>query len=278
MDDTISGKVAVITGGGRGLGKAMALGLVSEGAKVAITASREGQELDQTAKECKKIGGEDCVLTIQADVSDYSKCKVAVEKVINQWGSINILINNAGRGMTYVDKDFVKNRPKLWDIQTESWKMIVDTNLNGIFNMSKLTIPIMIKEGWGRIINISTSLMTMQRKGYSPYGSTKWAVEGLTCILAQDLEETNITANILIPGGATDTAMIPGDVGDKSRTGADGNLFEPDIMVKPSQYLASELSDGKNGLRFVAKLWDNEISIDESANNSSFDIKRNRTY
>jgi len=203
---------------------------------------------------------------------------VAVEKVINQWGSINILINNAGRGMTYVDKDFVKNRPKLWDIQTESWKMIVDTNLNGIFNMSKLTIPIMIKEGWGRIINISTSLMTMQRKGYSPYGSTKWAVEGLTCILAQDLEETNITANILIPGGATDTAMIPGDVGDKSRTGADGNLFEPDIMVKPSQYLASELSDGKNGLRFVAKLWDNEISIDESANNSSFDIKRNRTY
>ncbi len=278
MDDTISGKVAVITGGGRGLGKAMALGLVSEGAKVAITASREGQELDQTAKECKKIGGEDCVLTIQADVSDYSKCKVAVEKVMNQWGSINILINNAGRGMTYVDKDFVKNRPKLWDIQTESWKMIVDTNLNGIFNMSKLTIPIMIKEGWGRIINISTSLMTMQRKGYSPYGSTKWAVEGLTCILAQDLEETNITANILIPGGATDTAMIPGDVGDKSRTGADGNLFEPDIMVKPSQYLASELSDGKNGLRFVAKLWDNEISIDESANNSSFDIKRNRTY
>ena len=278
MDDTISGKVAVITGGGRGLGKAMALGLVSEGAKVAITASREGQELDQTAKECKKIGGEDCVLTIQADVSDYSKCKVAVEKVINQWGSINILINNAGRGMTYVDKDFVKNRPKLWDIQTESWKMIVDTNLNGIFNMSKLTIPIMIKEGWGRIINISTSLMTMQRKGYSPYGSTKWAVEGLTCILAQDLEETNITANILIPGGATDTAMIPGDVGDKSRTGADGNLFEPDIMVKPSQYLASELSDGKNGLRFVAKLWDNEISIDEAANNSSFDIKRNRTY
>ncbi|MBL41471.1 MAG: short-chain dehydrogenase [Rhodospirillaceae bacterium] len=278
MDDTISGKVAVITGGGRGLGKAMALGLVSEGAKVAITASREGQELDQTAKECKKIGGEDCVLTIQADVSDYSKCKVAVEKVISQWGSINILINNAGRGMTYVDKDFVKNRPKLWDIQTESWKMIVDTNLNGIFNMSKLTIPIMIKEGWGRIINISTSLMTMQRKGYSPYGSTKWAVEGLTCILAQDLEETNITANILIPGGATDTAMIPGDVGDKSRTGADGNLFEPDIMVKPSQYLASELSDGKNGLRFVAKLWDNEISIDEAANNSSFDIKRNRTY
>ncbi len=278
MDDSISGKIAIITGGGRGLGKAMALGLVSEGANVAITASREGQELEQTANECRDIGGEDCVLTIQADVSDYSECKAAIEKVSNRWGSINILINNAGRGMTYVDKNFVKNRPSLWDIDTDAWNMIVNTNLNGIFNMSKLAIPYMMKDGWGRIINISTSLMTMQRKGYSPYGSTKWAVEGLTCILAQDLEDTNITANILIPGGATDTAMIPGEVGDKSRTGADGNLFEPEIMVKPSQYLSSELSDNKNGLRFVAKLWDDSVSIEESASKSSFKIKRERTY
>ncbi|PPR79136.1 MAG: 3-oxoacyl-[acyl-carrier-protein] reductase FabG [Alphaproteobacteria bacterium MarineAlpha2_Bin1] len=278
MDDTISGKVAIITGGGRGLGKAMALGLVSEGAKVAITASTESQELEQTALECKEIGGQDCILTIQADVSDYSKCEEAMTKVVNKWGALSILINNAGRGMTYVDKNFVKNRPKLWDIETDTWNMIINTNLNGIFNMSKLAIPLMMKEGWGRIINISTSLMTMQRRGYSPYGSTKWAVEGLTCILAQDLEETNITANILIPGGATDTAMIPGEVGDKSRTGADGNLFEPEIMVKPSQYLSSELSDDKNGLRFVAKLWDDKVSIDEAANRSSFEIKRNRTY
>jgi len=72
--------------------------------------------------------------------------------------------------------------------------------------------------------------------------------------------------------------MIPGIVGDKSRTGADGNLFEPDIMVKPSQYLASELSDKKNGLRFVAKLWDETIPIEESAKKSSFKIKRERVY
>ena len=278
MDDTISGKVVIVTGGGRGLGKAMAVGLVSEGAKVAITASKEGSELEETAKQCIDIGGENCVLTLKADVSSFSECEGVIQQVINKWGGVNVLINNAGRGMTYVDKDFVKNRPKLWDIDTNAWNMIIDTNLNGIFNMSKLVIPCMLEEGWGRIINISTSLMTMQRKGYSPYGSTKWAVEGLTCILAQDLEETNITANILIPGGATDTAMIPGIVGDKSRTGADGNLFEPDIMVKPSQYLASELSDKKNGLRFVAKLWDETIPIEESAKKSSFKIKRERVY
>ena len=67
--------------------------------------------------------------------------------------------------MTYVDKNFVKNRPSLWDIDTDAWKMIVDTNLNGIFNMSKLTIPYMMKDGWGRIINISTSLMTNAKEG-----------------------------------------------------------------------------------------------------------------
>ncbi len=278
MDDTISGKVAIITGGGRGLGKAMALGLVSAGAKVTLTASREGSELEQTSHECKKIGGDDCVMGLKADVANFSECTDAINKTTEKWGGIDILINNAGRGMTYVDKDFVKNRPSFWDIDVNTWGMIVDTNLNGIFNMSKLAVPNMIKQGWGRIINVSTSLMTMQRKGYSPYGTTKWAVEGLTNIMAQDLEETKITANILIPGGATDTAMIPGIVGDKSRTGADGNLFEPEIMVAPSQYLASELSDEKNGLRFVAKLWDSSLSVEDAAEKASFQIKRDRIY
>ena len=127
MDDTISGKAVIITGGGRGLGKAMAIGLVSEGANVAIKASREGSELEETAKECRDIGGENCVLTLKADVSSFSECKRVVQEVVNKLGGINILINNAGRGMTYVDKDFVKNRPRLLDIDANAWNMIVDT-------------------------------------------------------------------------------------------------------------------------------------------------------
>ena len=278
MHESIKGKVVVISGGGRGLGRAMALGLVEAGARVLLTAAREGQELKQTAKDCQSIGGQDCVLQIQADVSSADDCQRVMESGFKKWGHLHMLINNAGRGMSYADSNFVKARPPFWKIETKIWKMIVDTNLNGIFNMSKAAAPYFIKEGWGRIVNISTSLITMQRRGYSPYGSTKWAVEGLTMIMAQDFEDTAITANILIPGGATDTAMIPGNVGDKSRTGADGNLFEPEIMVPPAQYLASSLSDNKSGFRYVAKLWDSSLAPEEAAEKTRFPIKRERKY
>lgn len=278
MHESIKGKVIVISGGGRGLGRAMALGLVKAGARVLLTAAREGDELIQTAQDCQSIGGEDCVASIKADVSDVYDCQRVMDVGLRKWGHLHMLINNAGRGMSYVDSNFVKARPPFWTIGNEIWEMIVDTNLNGVFNMSKAATPYFLKEGWGRIVNISTSLVTMQRKGYSPYGSTKWAVEGLTMIMAQDFEDTDITANILIPGGATDTAMIPGNVGDKSRAGADGNLFEPDIMVPPAQYLASSLSDKKNGFRYVAKLWNSSLQPEEAAENSRFPIRRDRQY
>ena len=144
--------------------------------------------------------------------------------------------------------------------------------------MSKAVMPYLIEHGWGRIVNISTSLVTMQRRGYAPYGSSKWAVEGLTEIMSQDLDETNITANVLIPGGATDTAMIPGTVGDKKRTGADGNLFEPEIMIRPIQFLCSEVSNGMSGDRYVAKLWDDSLEPLVAAKGIRFQIKRDRVY
>lgn len=278
MLESVKDKVAIITGGGRGLGRAMAIGLVKAGAKVTITSAKEGIELEDTYKICKEIGGEESILKVQADVTITQDCRNVFEQTYNKWGRIQVLVNNAGRGMTYVDPDFVKIRPPFWTIKDDIWKMIVETNLNGIFNMSKLAVPYFLKHDWGRIINISTSLPTMQRRGYAPYGTTKWGVEGLTQIMALDLEDTNITANVLIPGGATDTAMIPGKVGDKTRTGADGNLFEPEIMVEPIQFLSSDISDGIRGMRYVAKLWNNKIEHKAAAKASSFSIKRERVY
>ena len=278
MHESIDGKVVVITGGGRGLGHAMAVGLVSVGAKVTITGAREGQELHETAEKCRAVGGGNCILPLRADVTHASDCERVMEKTYETWGHLHMVINNAGRGMTYVDADFVKVRPAFWDISNEVWQMIIDTNLNGIFNMSKAAVPYLLSEKWGRLVNVSTSLVTMQRRGYSPYGSSKWAVEGLTMIMSQDLEDTPITANALLPGGATDTAMIPGKVGDKSRAGADGNLFQPEIMVSPVQYLASDLSNARRGDRYVAKLWDSSLPPEEAAMKSRFPIRRERQY
>jgi 3-oxoacyl-[acyl-carrier protein] reductase len=278
MHESIKDKVVVITGGGRGLGRAMALGLAQAGAKVAITAAREGAELQQTAADCVAIGGEDCVLALQADVTKVDDCERVMQEAKDKWDHLHVVVNNAGRGMTYVDDNFVKSRPAFWSIPTETWDMMIDTNINGVFNMAKAAVPYMQAEGWGRIINVSTSLITMQRRGYAPYGTSKWAVEGLTMIMAQDLEDTDITVNALLPGGATDTAMIPGTVGDKSRAGADGNLFEPVIMVPAIQYLVSDLSNGHRGDRYVAKLWDLELSPEEAADKVRFPIQRDRQY
>ncbi len=278
MHESIKDKVVVITGGGRGLGRAMALGLVEQGAKVAITAAREGAELKQTAADCAAIGGDDCVLPLQADVTRVEDCDRVMDDTRKKWGHLHVVVNNAGRGMTYVHPNFVKERPAFWTIPSDTWRMMIDTNLNGVFNMAKAAVPYLQGEGWGRIVNVSTSLITMQRRGYAPYGASKWGVEGLTMIMAQDLEDTDITVNALLPGGATDTAMIPGAVGDKNRAGADGNLFEPVIMVPPIQYLVSDLSNGKRGDRYVAKLWDANLDPEDAATKSRFPIKRDRQY
>ncbi len=278
MHPSIRGKVVIITGGGRGLGRAMALGLVQEGAKVAITASREGAELAQTAEDCRRIGGPDCVITVQADVGVDADCERVMAETHRKFGHIHVLVNNAGRGMSYVHNDFTKARPHFWDIPSDTWRMMMNTNINGIFLMTKAAVPYLLKEGWGRVVNVSTSLITMQRKGYLPYGTSKWAAEGQTVIMAQDLEGTGGTVNALLPGGATNTKMIPGDLNDKTRTGADGNLFEPEIMVPPIQYLVSDLSNGKAGDRYVAKLWDSKLPPEEAAAKSRFPCKRSRIY
>ena len=278
MHDSTKGKVVIITGGGRGLGRAMALGLVKAAAKVTITASREGAELEETASDARKIGGEDCVLALKADVSSEEDCQRVMQETLAKFGVINGLVNNAGRGMTYVNKDFVNVRPTFWSIKPDTWRMIVDTNINGIFLMTRAAVPHLLDAGWGRIVNVSTSLITMQRKGYLPYGTSKWACEGQTVIMAQDLADTGVTVNIQIPGGATDTAFIPGTVGDKSRTGADGFLLETEVMVPPILYLMSDLSNGRRGDRYVSRLWDTSLPPEEAAEKARFPVFRNREF
>jgi len=278
MHPSIKDKVVIITGGGRGLGRAMALGLVGAGAKVAITAAREGAELKETAEDCRRLAGQDCVLPLQADVTSEADCERVMRETKAKWGRIHVLVNNAGRGMTFVHADFIKARPSFWEIPNDRFKLIIDTNVTGTFNMAKAATPHLLEGGWGRIVNVSTSLVTMQRKGYLPYGASKWAVEGATVIMAEDLAETPVTVNALLPGGATNTKMIPGSLDDKNRTGADGNLFEPDIMVPPILYLTSDLSNGKRGDRYVAKLWDKTLAPQEAASKSRFPCRRNRIY
>jgi 3-oxoacyl-[acyl-carrier protein] reductase len=277
MHPSIDGRVVIITGGGRGLGRAMALGLAAAGAKVAITGSREGGELAETLADCVRIGGTDRGLALRADVGNLADCERVVAATAAKWGRVNVLVNNAGRGMTAINDTHVHTPTKFWDMDAAAVRGLIETNVIGVYNMAHAATPHLLAAGWGRIVNLSTSMATMQRTGWWPYGVSKWAVEGATVIMARDLAETSVTVNALLPGGATNTRMIPGDLGDIDRLGP-GAIMAPEIMVPPMLYLASTLSDGKSGDRYVAKLWDRALPPEQAAAKARFPCHRTRTY
>lgn len=247
----LTGLSAIVTGGGRGLGRAIVLGLANAGARVIATSARELLELETVAKEAAQSCGDARVLPAHADVTRQDDCARVVDLVLERFGRLDILVNNAGRGMKYVSDKFLTEPTRFWDIAPETWRMVVNTNVNGPFLMARLAAPLMVRTGWGRIINISMNHETMRRQGFSPYGPSKAALESETIIWSQDLAGTGVTVNALLPGGATLTGMIPEGVPDHIRS----QLLDPAIIVPPLLWLASSDSDGVTGRRFVATKW-----------------------
>jgi 3-oxoacyl-[acyl-carrier protein] reductase len=253
---SLEGKVAIVTGGGRGLGRSMALGLARAGAKVIATAARERQELDRVVAEAPR----GAVAAMIADVTDAERCAAVVAETLRRFGKLDILVNNAARGMKYVSENFVTEPTRFWETDPEIWRLIIDTNVNGPFFMARAAAPTMMKAGWGRIINTSASYLTMQFRGRSPYGASKAALESETHIWAQELAGTGVTVNAILPGGPTLTGMVPDSYPEAERK----NLHNPDIIVQPLLYLASAVSDGVTGKRFDASKWRGNLPAGEA--------------
>jgi NAD(P)-dependent dehydrogenase (short-subunit alcohol dehydrogenase family) len=250
----LAGKTAIVTGGGRGLGRAMALGLARAGANVVITAARGRDEIEAVADEAKTSQA-GIVLGFTADVTSEENGLRVVSEAIREFGSIHILVNNAGRGMRFVSENFLDTPTKFWQADPAVWRMIVDTNVTGPFLMARAVVPHMLKQHWGRIINISMNYETMRRAGFAPYGPSKAALESETIIWAQDLAGTGVTVNSLLPGGVTDTGMVPGDIAPEVRR----RLLRPEVIVPPLLWLVSAMADEVTGARFVANLWDSSL-------------------
>ncbi|MBT2568799.1 SDR family oxidoreductase [Arthrobacter sp. ISL-85] len=257
----LEGKVAIVTGGGRGLGHAMTLGLARAGASVVISAAREGHEIGRVADEINVMLGVRRVLAVQADVTQEADCRRLVDEALATFGGLHILLNNAGRGMKYVSAAFLTEPTRFWEVDSDTWRTIIDTNVNGPFLMAKAAVPHMLHQRWGRIINITMNHQTMRRAGFSPYGPSKAALESETVIWAQDLAGSGITVNGLLPGGATDTGMIPDGVSEAVRS----QLLRPEVMVEPLLWLASEASADITGTRLDATRWDSTLTPDRAA-------------
>lgn len=252
MNEPLAQKVAIVTGAGRGLGRAMALGLARAGAHVIATAARERGEIDALARESPNI------VPLLADVSREDDCARTVAEASTRFGRLDILVNNAGRGMKYVSENFMSEPTRFWEVEPATWRMVIDTNVNGPFLVARAVAPVMRAAGWGRIINVSVSRQTMQRGGFSPYGPSKAALESETIIWAQDLAGSGVTVNALLPGGATLTGMIPSGYPAELRA----KLLPPEVMVPPLLWLASERSNGVTGMRFNAAQW--RVDLPES--------------
>ena len=257
-DLELSGKTAIVTGAGRGLGRATALGLLRAGANVVITAAHTREEIDKVAGEAAAIGGPGAVRALLADVTSEADCRGVVSETMGAFGSVHILVNNAGRGMRFVSERFFDTPTKFWQTDPAVWRMIIDTNVNGPFLMAREVAPSMLKQSWGRIINISMNHETMRRAGFSPYGPSKAALESETIIWAKDLAGTGVTVNALLPGGATNTGMVPPAV-------ARNRLLDPNRMVPPVLWLASDSAADVTGARLVANLWDLSLPSAQAA-------------
>ena len=262
-DIDLAGTTCIVTGGGRGLGRAMVLALAGAGANVMAAM----HIADDIKTEAKGLRG--TVRAAIADVRDPMQCAEVVADTVSEFGGLDVLVNNAGVGMLLVSETFNRIPPPFWTVTPETWAQIVETNVSGGFHMAREAVPHMLGRGWGRVINVTTSIQTMQRAGYSPYGPSKAALEAASSCWAADLEGTGVTCNILIPGGAADTNLLPGNPGDPGRSGADGMLVDPAVMQAPAVWLASRDSDGWNGRRFIARLWDTALAPQEAAHQCS---------
>ncbi len=243
----LDGKVAIVTGGGRGIGKAIAEGYVQEGCRVVVTAARERREIDSFVT----AWGKGKALALLADVTEYRACEGVISETVSRFGRIDVLVNNAGRGMKYVSPTFMTEPTRFWETDPETWKMVIDTNVNGPFFMARAAMPHLLRQKSGAIINVTMSYETMKRRGFSPYGPSKAALESDTIIWAQDLEGTGITMNEILPGGATETGMIPSGISADIRS----RLLKPEIIVPVAVFLASDEGRRITGRRLTATEW-----------------------
>jgi NAD(P)-dependent dehydrogenase (short-subunit alcohol dehydrogenase family) len=252
-------RVALVTGAAGGIGRALVGGLLGQGLKVAaVDRTAEGlAELAEAARERQQGAN---LHTIEADLAQDESIAGVVAEARARFGAIDILVNNAGVGQATVRTDNRARPIKFWEVTPDQWKLFVAVHNNAPMALSRALVHDMMARKWGRIVNVTTSLGTMLRDGSPTYGPSKAALEAFSAIMAKDLAGTGVTVNVLVPGGMTNTGMIPQEAGyDRAE------LIQPEVMAPPLNWLVSDAADAVTGRRFLAIHWDPRLSPEEAA-------------
>ncbi len=227
---SLSGRVALVTGASQGIGRTCALKLAAQGATVAA-AARNQEKLDELVKEITAAGGQAAAFAL--DVADEEQIKSVIKAAIAQFGKIDILVNNAG-----ITKDTLIMRMKRAD-----WDAVINTNLTSAYLCSQQVISSMLKQRWGRIINITSVFGQTGQAGQANYASSKAGLIGLTMALAREVASRNITCNAVAPG-FIETSMTSGLSEEFKQTALKviplGRVGTPDDVANAVTFLASD--------------------------------------
>ncbi|MGJ9381373.1 beta-ketoacyl-ACP reductase [Salipaludibacillus neizhouensis] len=227
----MKGQHALVTGGSRGIGKAICLELASQGVHVAVNYSGSKEKAEAVAEACREFGVES--ITLQANVADSASVQQMIKTVVETFGSIEILVNNAG-----ITRDTLIMRMK-----EEDFDAVIDTNLKGVFNCAKAVTRPMMKQRYGRIINISSVVGVLGNAGQANYVASKAGVIGLTKSLARELANRNIRANSIAPGFIQTemTDQLTDETKDELLKQIPlGELGKPEDVAKVVTFLASD--------------------------------------
>lgn len=250
-------RVVLMTGGGRGLGRIMALALLAAGHRVVLS-STDRASLESVARESN---AGDRVAMIVADLKAAGGAERLAVDAVKPFGDIEVLFNNAGMGPPSIRPDLLTKPWRFWENNRQVIEWFFAVNAVQAMVLSALLAPAMIRRGWGRIVCNTTSLDTMLKQ--SLYGGSKAALEAETAVMARDLTGTGVTANVLVPGGGAGTRMtdllgIPRHV-----------LIDENVMAAPAVFLASDLSNDFNARRVLANRWDAALPMTLAAARAS---------
>lgn len=226
-------KNCLVTGGSRGIGKSIALTLAELGANVAITYARSADAAEEVVSEMKKMGVK--AASFQADAVDYAKAEEVINTIVDEWGTLNVLVNNAG-----ITRDNLILR-----MNEEQWDDVINTNLKSVFNYSKAAAKPMMRARGGSIINISSVVGISGNAGQSNYSASKAGIIGFTKSYAKELASRNIRANVVAPGYVLTemTETLSESVLEAIKTETPlGRAGNPEEISNVVAFLASDLS------------------------------------
>ncbi|GAB3789779.1 SDR family NAD(P)-dependent oxidoreductase [Dyella agri] len=239
----LNGTRVLLTGATSGLGAAMARALAQAGARVMVT----GRDEERAAAAARALGSN--AIPCPLDVRDERSVADCVALACDAWGGIDVLVNNAGIGMRTVNPRFLSEAQPFWQVSYGGFRDVLDTKVIGCFLMARAVVPLMLRNGGGRVVNISMNEQTMTRRGFVPYGPAGAGVEALSRVMAADLAGSSVAVNTLLPGGnGTLTGMVPDDVPAEIRA----RLQDPAVMGPPIVWLASSPASGVHDQRFIA--------------------------